>query len=115
MSERARVQHMFYKRVWPAAPRDFSVITAWEELSDGSILVISKSVGEANPTPPYVRGNIIVGGYRLKQLRGKQCEVTLLSHTELGGSVPASLVNSYIASAPFKMLAALRKLAENSQ
>jgi START domain len=110
------VRQIYYKAVWPTSPRDFQVLTTWEEHPDGTVAVISKSIPSVDDTVSrssrYVRGKIIVGGYSLKQA-GEHCEVSLLSHTELGGSIPASLVNSLSSTAPFKMLESLRAMFED--
>jgi hypothetical protein len=40
------------------------------------------------------------------------CKVTLAAHTELGGSLPASVINMLSTAAPLKIMANLRTLVE---
>ena len=66
----------------------------------------------------YVRGFIAVSGYLIQpyeSFNGKEnerpstllpgmCLVTLCAHTELGGSLPSSVINSLSTGAPIKIL-----------
>jgi hypothetical protein len=103
---------MRFKGIWPTAPRDFIVLTTWREDADGSFYVSSRSAPDeyCPPKSDYVRGNIIVSGYHLKPRDKKECDLVLIAHTELGGSVPVSILNMLCATAPYKMLTAIRDL-----
>ncbi|KAF1328737.1 Dihydrolipoyllysine-residue acetyltransferase component of pyruvate dehydrogenase complex, partial [Globisporangium splendens] len=68
------VDHLVYKAVFPAAPRDFLNITHWRVLSDGSMLVIAASILDDDregmalcpkQEPKIVRANAILGGFLL--------------------------------------------------
>jgi hypothetical protein len=41
--------------------------------------------------------------------------VTLIAHTELGGSLPASVINMLSTAAPLKMMATLASLVQNEK
>ena len=107
---------MRFKGVWPTAPRDFLVLTTSYESTDGSIVINSKSAPDdfcpPNPSEIFVRGNIVVSGYEIKPNKEsrKECMLTLIAHTELGGTLPASIINMLSATAPFKMLLAIRDM-----
>ena len=113
------MRHLLYKGVWPTSPRDFAVITTWNDLADGSILISSKSApDEICPLKQgYVRGVIKVSGYHIKPLPhdSKTCEVTLCAHTDLGGSLPSSLINALSSVAPMKQLSAIAAIISNKQ
>ena len=91
-------------------------------MDDGSVLVCSRSAG--NDLFPeqkgYVRGNINVSGYWIQpkgclkqndplysECHANGCKITLSAHTELGGSLPASLINMLSTTAPLNMLSAI--------
>lgn len=102
---------MKFKGIWPTAPRDFVVLTTWSEHSDGSVWISSKAApdGYFPLKSEYVRGNIVFSGYVLRQ-RGNDCDITLIAHTELGGTLPVSIINMLSATAPFKMLVGIRAI-----
>jgi hypothetical protein len=122
----ASIRRLCFKPIWPTAPRDFLCCTTWTELEDGSLLVMSRSASEdvLAPQKGYVRGKIQVSGYLVQPYSSLQksdrlysstslgCKVTLAAHTELGGSLPASVINMLSTAAPLKMMANLRTLVE---
>jgi hypothetical protein len=103
---------MRYKAIWPTLPREFVVFTTWIKEDNGSILVTTKSVAdEAFPCKlEYVRGKVIISGFKIVPKNEGGCDLSLLAHTDLGGSVPAWFTNSLSASAPFKILTAISNL-----
>jgi len=64
----------------------------------------------------YVRGCIVTSGYLIEPIAvgdngagagagaHTACKVTLVAHTELGGSLPSSIINSLATGAPVKLL-----------
>uniref|UniRef100_K3WTQ1 START domain-containing protein n=1 Tax=Globisporangium ultimum (strain ATCC 200006 / CBS 805.95 / DAOM BR144) TaxID=431595 RepID=K3WTQ1_GLOUD len=68
------VDHLVYKAVFPAAPRDFLNITHWRVLNDGSMLVVAASILDDDregmalcpkQEPKIVRASAILGGFLL--------------------------------------------------
>lgn len=63
------IDHLVYKAVFPASPRDFVNITHWRVLRDGSILVIAASVERDDlcpkKEPKIVRAEAIMAGFLL--------------------------------------------------
>ncbi|GAB9464048.1 hypothetical protein Gpo141_00001489 [Globisporangium polare] len=63
------IDHLVYKAVFPASPRDFVNITHWRVLRDGSILVIAASVDREDlcpkKEPKIVRAEAIMAGFLL--------------------------------------------------
>jgi hypothetical protein len=65
----------------------------------------------------FVRGFIQVSGYWIKPLPPKEGEteptdvqIMLAAHTELGGSVPSSVVNALASTAPWKVLSTIKEI-----
>ncbi len=152
VDERTSVRLVQMKGIWPTAPREFVLLSSWAELSDGSLLIFSRSpapeetgaaatrskTGSLNPlaaalmeTPSkgYVRGSVVVSGYHIQPIapmigspskkvgteaKGSSaaCRVTLVAHTELGGSLPSSVINSLATGAPVKLLQGLSAVLE---
>ena len=106
---------MKFKAIWPTAPRDFIACTTWSEDDDGSILISTRSASNdyCPPKRDYVRGNIVVSGYKLTPRTQGGCDLCLIAHTELGGTLPVSIINMLSATAPFKMLTAMKEILKN--
>jgi len=103
------------------------VCSTYEELPDGSIIVCTRSPdpdlgedieGEANG---YVRGRLQISGYYIQPYSTLQqpgdvpsdgCKVTLTAHSELGGTLPSSIINMLSTAAPIKILASIAKILE---
>jgi hypothetical protein len=117
VDERTAVRRMKAKGVWPTDPRDFIVCTSWQALTDGSVVIVSRSASDdLRPQKKgYVRGFVQVSGYRIEPLTSSvahsSCRVTLMAHTELGGSLPATVINLLSVSAPLKIMQSVEKYA----
>lgn len=124
------IRRLCFKEVWPTAPRDFVVCASWRQNEDGSVSIVSRSVSDDHCAQEkgYVRGFLQVSGYRLEpydegrpvalplscakegKLAPGECKVTLLNHTELGGTLPASVINVLSTNAPLKILSTLSSI-----
>lgn len=106
IDDNTAVRRVCFKGIWPTAPRDFVVCTTWVQRPDGSILVVSRSASDdyCPQQKGYVRGFIQVSGYHLIPTDNGETDVVLCAHTELGGTLPSSVVNMLSTSAPVKML-----------
>jgi hypothetical protein len=118
------------KGIWPTAPREFLLCSSWVENEDGSLLIFSRSPTDETQkqSKGYVRGFIAVSGYHVQPyesyakagkeaqrpaaLQPDQCLVTLCAHTELGGSLPSSVINSLSTGAPIKVLTGISAVME---
>ncbi|CAN0408421.1 unnamed protein product [Ectocarpus sp. 12 AP-2014] len=47
-----------YKPIWPTAPRDFSLLSSWGTLEDGTTYLLNRSVDHPLNPPVKVRENI---------------------------------------------------------
>ncbi len=121
------IRRLCFKEVWPTAPRDFIVCASWQQNDDGSVFIVSRSVPDTffAQEKPYVRGFLQVSGYLLEPynadkpvelplscakdgfLSPGECKVTLLNHTDLGGTLPSSVINMLSTNAPLKILSSL--------
>jgi hypothetical protein len=61
----------------------------------------------------YVRVNIVVCGFKLDSRVGGVCYLCLLAHTELGGTLPVSIINMLSAKTPLKMLIAMEGILKS--
>jgi len=129
----ANIRRVCYKGVWPTTPRDFIICTSHEVLEDGSILIATTSAPDvACPQhKDYVRGTVHISGYHIQPYNadnvitlescGKstplcpgECKVTLIAHTELGGSLPASIINCLSTNAPVKILSQISEIMKRT-
>ena len=189
--ERSVIRRMYFKAIWPTAPRDMIANTTWEEhypfndikhnplrkysnnqlvspaqegntnttntnttsggnedkdndpekskLSQKSSLFIASrsplgSESHIGEISGYVRGYIPVSGYWLQPVPSgapllgldpnsaddsgeidenapfTDVRLTLTAHTELGGSLPTSVINMLSCSAPVKVLSAIKEI-----
>lgn len=128
MNESTAIRHVMFKGIWPTAPRDFIICTTWSELSDGSILISSRSAWNEllsiqknhreNTTNnnEYVRGYLNISGYHIIPCHGdneKGCDIVMCAHSDLGGTLPVGIINMLAFAAPVKMLAAITALTRD--
>jgi len=129
IDEQTAVRRLCFKEVWPTAPRDFLVCASWRRRDEYCLEIASRSVSDSlypqQKCGGYVRGFLQFSGYILQSydpnqpiivestdqgnryLSSGECMVTLINHSELGGSVPAAIVNILSTSAPIKLLSSL--------
>jgi hypothetical protein len=124
VNEKSSVRRLCFKAVWPTAPRDFVLCTTWEEQADGSIIVASQAVSEdiCPAQKGFVRGTINVSGFHIiphtssraseYNLQPGECMLWLTAHSNLGGSLPASLINMLATQAPLKMMNAIAAILQ---
>ena len=131
------VKRVCCKGIWPTTPRDFVVSSTWCERRDGSIIIATRSVfgehasGRHPDHPGYVRGRLVSSGYYIQPIellssasiisptsssavltpcKPGGCKVTLCAHTELGGSLPSSVINMLSTGAPYKIMESVRNI-----
>jgi hypothetical protein len=112
------IRHMKFKGIWPTAPRDFVLLTthATELQPDGMKRALVTSISAWNdlllPKQGYVRGTLMISGYVIEEVEGSpgSSRVTLCAHSDLGGQLPASIINALSVNAPIKILTALSEL-----
>jgi hypothetical protein len=120
--DHGRTRHMAMKGLWPTAAREFVLCTTSRELPSGALALASRTPKghlEMHPLHKgHVRGIIHVSGYLIQPVApepdGSHSEVdcTLVSHVDLGGTIPSSMLNMLSSSAPVKILTAIKKIVE---
>ena len=109
------IRRFKYKKISPVAARDAVVMTTWTEVDDGSILITTLSVPTVWHPPPksFVRAFVSSSGAIIKPLNKDECEITFLTHCDVGGYVPAALLNMIIVNTPVKTMSKVVSLAED--
>lgn len=115
LSNTMQLVHLQYKAVWPTTARDFSVINVFGRTDaqtrvHGALSVVDPRIPEEKG---FVRGDVISGGYVIKDCPGnpEKAEITYLTQVDLKGSVPAFLVNKVTETQP-QCVNHLRNIAE---
>ena len=125
------VRRMAFKAIWPTSPRDFLVLTTSSLRPDGTALIASRSASNTlePPVPGFVRGFIQATGYYIQPyetlseaerrelpfLAPGGCRVSFIVHSELGGSLPVSVINMLGINAPIKMMSAIDHIVSRPQ
>ena len=114
------IRRFRYKKISPVSARDAVVITTWTELNDdiGSILITTLSVPTLWYPPPksFVRAFVHSSGAIIRPINdniGGGCEITFLTHCDVGGYVPSTLLNMIIVNTPVKTMSKVVSLSEN--
>ena len=103
------------KAVFPTAAREFLVVSERRKLVDGTDILVSRSIerNDIDVTYGHVRAIIHISGYIVRALPNNDgTEVTVVCHTDLGGFIPALLINSVGTTAPVKLLNTIKVIAE---
>ncbi|CAN0075651.1 unnamed protein product [Discosporangium mesarthrocarpum] len=98
-----------YKPIWPTAPRDFSLLCSFGTLEDGTAYVLNRSVEHPDnpPVDGYVRGVVMMCGFLMVPKPGG-CTLTMIVHIDLGGNLPAPILNMLSTSSPWRLLQRLK-------
>jgi hypothetical protein len=114
--------------IWPTAPREFIVLSVRRDLPDGTVYLCSRSPTHDVIEPEskgYVRGQCIVSGYCLQPygafddsnrpagMGPNDVQITICAHSELGGSLPTSVINRLSTGAPVSILTAITSVVNN--
>lgn len=117
--ECSAIRRYYYTSHWIVSPRDFILYTTWRRLKDGSLLIATMSPPDDRKLYPhvkgYVRAAVISSCSLLKdcKVNGKMCcQLTMVNHSLIGGSLSAALVNPMTEGYPPKYVAKLRKILE---
>jgi hypothetical protein len=89
-----KVLHEQIKLNWPISSRDV-VFASKKVLKGEDIFIIAKSVDVGFPeVPDFVRAEVILGAFYLKNIEDIATEVTHISGTDPKGSIPSAVVNA---------------------
>ena len=134
VDEKTCIRRISSKPVWLTAARDFLVCTTWKEIENNQgCMICSRYAPDElyEKQKNYVRGTMHVSGYWIcpcsslskddsmyepaGSSSSPSCKVTLIVHSDLGGYLPAALMNLLSTEAPQKMMTLIRTLAEKEE
>ena len=127
----AHLKTLRYAGAWPVGDRIFHVLSGWRPHQFGNstnndelgAVVGSKSVVpgsiealQIGEQPQVgVQGRLLLAGFTIRPLDsnrgGPQCEVTMVSHVDFGGTLPPSMINFVQANVMPEMLEKIQNLA----
>jgi hypothetical protein len=124
LDDKSCMRRYWYKALWPYAVRDIVIMTCWtENEEDGSILISSISpptsfypANECKNKKDSVRAVVMSSGALIRPLDksvGGGCAVTFLTHCDVGGSVPSSLLNYYSTGVPVEFITNIKNILSN--
>lgn len=104
-SHHTGVEYLQSKGVWPTAPRDFSNISHWRLLKDGTFVTLGygEQIEECPERDGFVRGNLIIGGYVMQHVPGGT-RILIIVQLNLGGTLPTAVTNLAAQSQPMVLL-----------
>ncbi|OQR86209.1 hypothetical protein ACHHYP_10843 [Achlya hypogyna] len=107
----ASIRYVQAKPVFPTTARDFLVVTAEQRVGD-TIVIGTKSIkhDDVPEDGSFVRAHTHVSGYLLRPVSSTECQVTLIVHMDLGGYMPAAVINLLSVSSPIKLMKRLQHL-----
>jgi hypothetical protein len=111
-SHHTGVEYLQSKGVWPTAPRDFSNISHWRLLKDGTFVTLGfgEQVEECPERDGIVRGQLLIGGYVMQHVPGGT-RVLIIVQLNLGGTLPTAVTNLAAQSQPM-VLVTLRNVLD---
>jgi len=130
VSDMIRIRRIVCKAIWPTTPRDLLMCTTSSTEVDGSLMICSRFVPDElfDKVKGYVRATMLISGYRIQPCHTLSpsdpyhdatdcgsCKVTLVCHTDLGGTLPAVVLNLVSQEGPLKTLGKIRRCMANRQ
>ena len=127
VDQHTAIRRVCCKPIWPTAPRDLLVCTTKAEVGDGSEIICSRFAPDEilGKQKGYVRAIILISGYWIQPLaclsrndplydegNDRACKLTLAIHSDLGGYLPASLMNYVTTDTPLKTMSLIRQVAQ---
>jgi hypothetical protein len=95
------------------SPRDFLQYRK-SIVQPGLAIIMMRSAEHADkpPTPGYIRAESLISGYVIRQ-RDSDCELFLMSQTDIKGLIPKWMVNMFAAKAPAQWVENLVKSCQS--
>ncbi|DBA01912.1 TPA: hypothetical protein N0F65_005101 [Lagenidium giganteum] len=107
LSEATQIRLVSCKSVMFTGARDFCVATTVRKEASGRIVIATRSVEHPEGVQSgYVRALSYISGYILTPdpTNPDACEIAVLAHMDLGGYMPAMVINYVGLSAPIKLV-----------
>lgn len=113
VSEHERYIYMVLDLPWPIADRDLVMHTRTVIDDEARTATVSlNSDSERHPPQDHIRAETR-GQFLIRVIEEEQVEFTYIMHTDLGGNLPADMVNSRLTTTAIDDLSRLQKLAES--
>lgn len=111
-TETERYVYLVLDMPWPVSDRDMVIhSTANIDLATKTVTVQLQSASDKHPEQDYVRA-VSNGQYLIRAVSEEQAEFTYIMHTNLGGDLPANLINPRMTETTFDDVKRLQALAE---
>lgn len=108
------IEYVKYFAKWPTSSRDFCNMTHWRLLPNNIFIMVALSVTDSScplrDREDIVRGKLYVGGYVMQQVEGGT-NVSIIVKSNLGGSIPKSIVEFASRKQPMA-IAAVREFLD---
>lgn len=112
----ASIRRVRAKGVFPTQARDFVVLSSkvTDQDDGGGVMIASRSVLHDNApvSSSYTRANLFISGFVIVPMAQGQTMVTVISHIDVGGYVPASIINALVTSAPVGLMESIKRICE---
>jgi START domain len=111
-SDTERYVYMVLDMPWPVADRDMVIHSIIEiDTTANTVTVQLQNAASKHPEQDYIRA-ISNGQYLMQALGDEQVEFTYIMHTDLGGDLPADLINPRVVESAYADIKQLQLLAE---
>ncbi|TYZ63046.1 hypothetical protein PybrP1_010089 [[Pythium] brassicae (nom. inval.)] len=113
------IDHLVYKAVFPAAPREFVNITHWRVLPSGAALVVAAAAERDDlcprREPKVVRGEVVMAGFLLvPSADGASVTATYISKADVKSGIPAAMQTKLFVKQAF-LIDGLRRALEDDE
>jgi START domain len=98
-----------FKSIWPTSRRDVLMQTSVSQQDDGSVLLESNQSDGLPRYEDFVRIPYMHNTFRLTPLKGGWTRLSFETQVDLGGMVPAWIINMVATKAPILTIEGLRK------
>jgi hypothetical protein len=115
ISKGSGYSYYIIKAPWPVSDRDACVYFKMNQDTSTKIVTITlKGIKDFSPIKSgYVRVPSLNGFWQLTPLSKGITKVVYQVHCDIGGYIPAAIVNAYITEAPLYNLSNLKKIVES--
>ncbi|KAH9106733.1 hypothetical protein LEN26_014480 [Aphanomyces euteiches] len=107
------VRHVKAKPIFPTQTREFVVISSEHKAEDGSMIVIATRSIHHEDVPEVshlTRATMILSGYIIRAIDDHTCELTVIAHIDLGGLLPATVINLLATETPLQLMKRMQRL-----
>jgi hypothetical protein len=103
LNENTDVMYTYLKAPFMIADRDFlQKRTCYKNFRNIDYVIAFRSWDDAEipPIKNVIRANTVISGYIIRAVTPIKCSLTMISQTDIKGSIPKSIINAFAAKAP---------------